>query len=95
MLPQLLVKVPHVLIEIPLSIQSKTLLHRGHRHWQIGGRQEIPGKRSAEPTVQCPHDSRAAQTFGFLCYNLIHRAGTDALVTFSRGVHGVRFASDF
>ena len=38
MLPQLLVKVPHVLIEIPLSIQSKTLLHRGHRHWQIGSK---------------------------------------------------------
>jgi hypothetical protein len=30
-----------------------------------------------------------------LCYNLIHRAGTDALVTFSHGVHGVRFASTF
>jgi hypothetical protein len=57
--------------------------------------QEIAGKRGAEPNGSVSHESRVPQTLGFLCYNLIHSAGTDALVTFAHGVHGVRFASDF
>jgi hypothetical protein len=37
-------------------------------------------QKSAEPTVQRPANHKLAQTFGFLCYNLIHGAWTDALV---------------
>jgi hypothetical protein len=41
------------------------------------GRQRIARQDSAEPNVL----QWLAQIFGVLCYNLIHRAGTDALVT--------------
>jgi hypothetical protein len=44
-----------------------------------GGRQEIAGERARNPRGLVSDESRAAQIFGFLCYNLIHRAGTDAL----------------
>jgi hypothetical protein len=61
----------------------------------LGAYRALPGNALGNDSGTWEFKSDSSRRCGFLCYNLIHRAGTDALVTVLHGVHGVRFSPNF
>jgi hypothetical protein len=69
---------------------------RGNHEVVHDGHSDVSGRASPSHVAKNRDlGLRFFRDFGALCYNLIHRAGTDALVTVSHGVHGVHFPSNF